>query len=119
MSKADLFLQTTKRNALRREAGLPLLNVRDEIEKAQNALDWKNFAEICAQHKPVRDRIAARMKAEFAVNGFDCLSYGGRFALNAMVQAEFLDYLRGIGGVKIPTVTGVRYGGAKQSVKGS
>lgn len=114
MSKADLFTEATKRNLLRRDAGLPLLNIREEMAKAQNALDWKHFAEICAQHAAVRDRIAARMKAELAANGFDCLSYGGRFALNAKVEAEFRDYLRGIG-VKIPTVKATRYGGANRS----
>jgi hypothetical protein len=114
MSKADLFTEATKKNALRREAKLPLLNMRDEIEKAQSVLEWKHFAEICAQHAAVRDRLAARMKAELAANGFDCLSFGGRFALNAKVEAEFRDYLRGIG-VKIPTMNGIRYGGANPS----
>lgn len=114
MSKAELFTEATKRNALRREAGLPPLNIREEMQKAQDVLDWKNFDEIRAQHKELRDRIAARMKTELAKEGVDCLSFGGRFALNAKVEAEFLDYLRGIG-VKIPTVKGVRYGGATRS----
>ncbi len=100
----------TERNALRRQSGLPLLNMRHEIEKSQNVLDWKAFADICEQHKAVRDRIAARIKAELAVEGCDCLSSGGRIMLGIKVEKEFHGVLRGIG-VKIPTVTGAtRYG---------
>ena len=113
MSKADLFTEVTKRNAIRREAGLPLLNIRDEMAKAQSVLDWQNFAEICAQHAAIRSRIAARLKAELLANGYDCLSYGGRFALNAKVEAEFRACLRGIG-VKIGENIGTRYGGANR-----
>jgi hypothetical protein len=108
-SRADLFTAATKRNALRREAGLPLLIIRDEIEKQQNVLDWKNFADICQQNEAVRDRIEARIRAELALKGFDCLSSGGRMMLNIKVQKEFHRVLRGIG-VKIPTVKGTHYG---------
>lgn len=110
-NKAALFTGIAKRNALRRASGLPLLNIRDEIERAQSVLDWKKFREICAQQKAVRDQIAARIKSELAANGFDCLSHGGRMLLGAKVEIEFQDFLRGIG-VKIPRVNGTRYGSA-------
>lgn len=110
MGKAELFTESTNRNALRRASGLPLLNIRDEIERQQNALDWKRFVEIRNQHRSVRDQIiAARVKLELRQKGFDCLSHGGRLLLGAKVEAEFLGYLRGLG-VKIPKATGTRYG---------
>ena len=107
--RSELFTAATKRNALRRESNLPLIDIRDEIEKSQNVLDWKNFADVCQQHEAVRNQIEARIKAELAFKGFDCLSYGGRMLLAFKVEKEFHDFLRGIG-VKIPTVTGTRYG---------
>jgi hypothetical protein len=109
MSKAELFTDATKRNALRRASGLPLLNIRDEIEKEQNALNWKDFADACQQHKAVRDQIAVRIKADLAAKGFACLSHGGQILLATKVTKEFHEFLRGIG-VKIPTVKGTRYG---------
>jgi hypothetical protein len=118
MGKAELFTEATKRNALRRESGLPLLNIPDEIERAQNLLEWKKFRKICAQHKAVRDQIAARIKSELAAKGFDCLSHGERMLLGAKVEIEFHDFLHGIG-VKIPSVNGTRYGSANHSAKGS
>ncbi len=117
MTKSELFTAATKRNTLRREAKLPLLNIRDEIEKAQNVLDWKDFADVCQQHKAVRDRIALRIKAELAARGCDCLSHGGRFLLAFKVDKDFHDYLRGIG-VKIPKVKGIRYGSASSGRSG-
>ena len=108
-TKAHLFHEVSKRNELRRTSGLPLLNMRDEIEKQQNVLDWKNFADICQQNQAVRDRIETRIRAELAVEGFDCLSSGGRMMLNIKVQKEFHGVLRGIG-VKIPTAKGTHYG---------
>ncbi len=119
MTKSELFTAATKRNTLRREAKLPLLNIRDEIEKAQNVLDWKDFADICQQHNAVRDRIAARIRAELAARGRDCLSYGGRILLATKVEIEFRAFLRGIG-VKIPKVmTGTRYGSASSGRSGT
>ncbi len=109
MGKSELFTKATKRNALRRESGLPLLDIRAVIANDQNVLDWKGFADVCQQHKAVRDRIALRIKAELATKGCDCLSYGGRILLATKVEIEFHDFLRGIG-VKIPTVNGARYG---------
>ncbi|MCW2286137.1 hypothetical protein M2323_003974 [Rhodoblastus acidophilus] len=110
MGKAELFTEITNRNALRREAGLPLLNIRDEIESQQNAFDWKTFIEIRDQHRAVRDEITARVRLALAAEkGFDCLSHGGRLLLGAKVEAEFLGYLRGLG-VKIPKSSGTRYG---------
>lgn len=107
--KSQIFTKTTKRNALRRESGLPPLDIRAEISKEQNVIDLKKFAIICEQHQNIRDQIETRIKAELAMKGFSCLSFGGRLLLKTKVESEFHAFLQGLG-VKIPKTIGTPYG---------
>lgn len=91
--RAQIFTELTKRNALRREAGLPLLNLRQELEY-QIALDrWKAWEAICEAHADLRAEIRERVRAEYLDKGSTLQSTGGRVLLDIKTEAAFVDEL--------------------------
>jgi DNA-binding IclR family transcriptional regulator len=62
VDKAAIFAELTERNALRREAKLPLLDLRDEYEHAVSLALWD---EAWEQHADELDRIRAEVTAQY------------------------------------------------------
>jgi hypothetical protein len=47
IDKAAIFTELTRRNAIRRQAQLPLLDMRDEFDRAVEYASWKV---VCEEH---------------------------------------------------------------------
>jgi hypothetical protein len=62
VDKAAIFAELTKRNAVRREAKLPLLDLRDEFEHAVSLALWD---EAWEQHADELGQIRAEVTAEY------------------------------------------------------
>jgi len=87
IDKAAILGAIFKRNALRREAQLPLLNVRKVFEHEIEAARWQ---EICQRHY---ERVRAEVLAGFrAKRGPDFgNSAGGRWAVEIYTRRALLD----------------------------
>lgn len=98
-SKSELFLLATQKNALRREAQLPLLDVREEMAR-QSYVDQRAayFAEW-ERRRAVLDAIKADVLAELrAEKGPDFgLSTGGRWMVQHLAVRRYIEYLAGLG----------------------
>ncbi len=79
IDRAQVLTTVLKRNALRREAMLPLLPVKETVEREVRAAEWRAF---CEQHaKAVWDQILAEKRRGYPDWGN---SAGGRMALRLM-----------------------------------
>ncbi len=79
VNRAAIFTSILKRNALRRETGLPLLPVRETFRKEVLAAEWRLFCQDHAQ--AVWDEILAEKRRTYADWGN---SAGGAMALRLM-----------------------------------
>src|SRR4051794_35045796 len=120
VDRAAILAGVLRRNALRRQALLPLLDVRVEFERAVAvAIDQevRGLADD-PQHRVVLDRIAEEVRAElFARHGVTGASWGGRYAIARLASQRQMDYLRAVYGSHAKPVLPrhpIRYGGAKQ-----
>ncbi len=79
MDPAEILTSVLRRNALRREAKLPLLPVRETVEKELLDAQWRAF---CDQHaQSVWNAILAEKRAQYPDWGN---SAGGQMALHHM-----------------------------------
>ena len=79
IDRAQVLTRILKRNALRREAKLPLLPVRETFEREVRAAEWRAF---CEQHaQAVWDEILAEKRRGYPDRGN---SAGGQMALRLM-----------------------------------
>jgi hypothetical protein len=71
VDKAEIFTELTLRNAVRREAKLPPLNVRIEFDHAVEVTAWR---EACVKHADDIARVVAlTLHNRSAVNGWSDL----------------------------------------------
>ena len=91
LNKAAIFTEITRRNALRREAGLPLLDVRAEFDHGVALARWEEYQAVCDAHADLRAEIQAEVIEELRRStGRDHrLSVGGRWAIAARTQQRF------------------------------
>jgi|HigsolmetaGSP11D_1036233.scaffolds.fasta_scaffold00147_19 hypothetical protein len=114
MRKSELFTELTKRNALRREAQLPLLDLRRELQKQEIIEAWKEYYTIQEAYEEKRKSILDRISREYAVKyGVAPDSAGGHWIVLAKAEREFEAYLETIGYKKPPPIPGqaIFYGG--------
>lgn len=92
VDRAAIFAELTKRNAVRREAKLPLLDIRSEFIHAVGVATWR---EACEKHAVDMARIEQEVLAEFRDRrGADFpQSLGGRWMVNFEVSKRFLALL--------------------------
>ena len=64
MDKVGLLKEILQRNALRKEAQLPLLNVRTELDHACTVATFAEWTAFCAEKKADIERIQAEVLAE-------------------------------------------------------
>jgi hypothetical protein len=98
MDKAAIFTELTRRNALRREAGLPLLDVRQEFDHGVAKARWEEYQVVCDAHaEGVFDRsleadLPDRLRAD-GDGGISLVAVGGgavvRHVLFAAATAPF------------------------------
>ena len=91
MDKAAIFTELTRRNALRREAGLPLLDLREEFDHEVAVARWDEYQAVCDAHADLRAEIQAQVIEELQRStGRDHrLSVGGRWLIAARTRERF------------------------------
>ena len=99
LDKAAIFTEITRRNALRREAGLPLLDVRQEFEHAVAVARWDEYRAACDAHADLRAEIQAQVIEELQRStGRDHrLSVGGRWLIAARTRERFEEAMARMG----------------------
>ena len=84
INKAAIFEAILKRNALRRQAGLPEWPVRQTYDEDVRRASWRQHVE--QNHAVVRMQVLQEQRAKF---GQDYpLSTGGAWAVNALVNVS-------------------------------
>jgi hypothetical protein len=79
IDKAAIFIELTRRNAVRRRSQLPLLDMRDEFNRAVEFTRWKAVWEEHA------DRVRSEVIAELSKRlGGELQSAGGRWAVGIL-----------------------------------
>src|SRR5215212_404836 len=91
MDKAAIFTELTRRNALRREAGLPLLDLRREFDHEVALARWNEYQAVCDAHADLRAAIEAEVVEELRRRtGRDHrLSVGGSWLIAALTGQRF------------------------------
>ena len=104
MDKAAILADVYRRNALRRQAGLPLLDVRQEVNKATDLArlhEWYEFVDSKqADVEQIRSEVLAEYRAkigpEFPNNSFS------QMALERNTNRRFKAFAEAQYGVKAP-----------------
>ena len=79
IDKAAIFTELTRRNAVRRQAQLPLLDMREEFDRAVGFIHWKA---VCEEHA---DRVRSEVTVELSKTfGREPQSAGGRWAVGIL-----------------------------------
>ena len=79
IDKATILAELTRRNAIRRQAQLPLLDMRDEFHSAVEFNQWKT---VCEEHSDrMRSEVIADLSKAF---GGEPQSAGGRWAVSVL-----------------------------------
>lgn len=99
MDKAAIFAEVTRRNALRREYGLPLLDIPAEYLHSVALAQQRDFQAIYQQHAKHhagdRAAIGEQVTAEHSArHGVDhAQSMAGRWAIGKLTRQRFVAYL--------------------------
>ena len=117
IDRALFLAEVFQRNALRRAALLPPLDVRAEYDRAV-AIAIDREVRALAQrpeHRAALDRIVEEVRAEMLTkHGIKGESYGGRIAIGHRVAERSMAYLRAVYGAEakpLPARHPIRYGG--------
>jgi hypothetical protein len=85
IDRAAIFLNLCRRNQIRREASLPLLNLKTEYSLAVTVAEAAQRRAIRQQYVPeIKAEILAEMRGRFGPQWGNCWS--GRLALGALVD---------------------------------
>ena len=104
VDKFALFTGLTKRNALRKEVGLPLLDIRTELAHEVALAEENEFRGVAEAHNAERLMIREQVMADLrAQQGADFgHSAGGRWAINAETNKRFKAYLLEVHNLETP-----------------
>src|ERR1022692_1235635 len=108
MDRAAIFTELTQRNALRREAKLPLLELRREMTLAVERAAHQAYTEECQTYDDERRRIMEDVLSKLRMTrgaGFPS-SMGGRMLLRLMTDQRLQAFLEIEHGIRKPTMTG-------------
>lgn len=119
MDAGEIFTTLTHRNAVRRQAKLPLLDVRAEYDHQMGLAAERDYRAACERFAAERARMREQVLAAFrAVHGPGFgLSSGGRWAVGHETNQRFRRYMSETQGIDAPGHAGrnsIVYGGATQ-----
>jgi hypothetical protein len=120
MDHAPIFTALTQRNALRKAAKLPLLDLRIEMAVAIQRDAQRVYVEQCEKYDDDRRRIREDVLRELRVTrGADFpMSMGGRWLVGLMSDQRFRAFLEIEHGIRKPAVTSrhpISYGEFRRS----
>lgn len=119
MGTGEIFTTLTQRNALRRQAKLPLLDIRAEYDHQVGLAAERAYAAVCERFADERAHMREQVLGDLRVvhgPGFG-LSIGGRWAVGHETNRRFRRYMNETHGVHEPGHAGrngIVYGGAKK-----
>ena len=91
MDKTAILNEIIRRNALRHEHGLPLLDVETEFARLVSIERQREYRLTCDQHadeyESIRRQVLAEYGADFANN------MGGRWAIGHQTRVRFTAYM--------------------------
>ena len=119
VNRAAIFTELTKRNALRKTAKLPLLDLRAEFALAVERDAHRDYAEQCGRFDDNRRRITEDVLTKLrATRGADFpTSMGGRLLVELMSDQRFRAFLEIDHGIKAPALNSrhlVSYGECRE-----
>jgi hypothetical protein len=104
IDKAALFTGLTKRNALRKAAGLPLLNLRDELAHEVALAVENEFTAFAEEHGDerlmIREQVMADLREQHGADFGHTM--GGRWAINHETNKRFREHLLHVYGLQTP-----------------
>jgi hypothetical protein len=109
MDKAAIFTAILRRNKLRRDNGLPTLDVRTEYAHEVSIAEQREFWEFCEQHADEREAIHQQAFAEFCAQHGPAASHTGaqRWMLRKLIRKRFEEVMaRRFGIARPPSVAG-------------
>jgi hypothetical protein len=104
MDRAAIFTELTKRNALRKAAKLPLLDLRTEMALAVERDTHRDYVEQCQKYDHDRRRITEDVLTELrATRGQDFpTSMRGRILVEILSDQRFQSFLEVHHGIRKP-----------------
>jgi hypothetical protein len=120
MDRATAFTELTQRNALRRDAKLPLLDLRTEMVLAVELDAHRDYVQHCEEHGDDRRCIMEDVLSNLRMTrGADFpSSIGGRMLVRLMTDQRFQAFLEIEHDIRRPTMTGrhpIKYGELRRS----
>jgi len=76
VDRANIFTEITRQNALRRQSGLPVYDVRREFERRKAMEEWRQYREHRITHQDLFEDVQRKVLAE---RGIEDLKYAGTF----------------------------------------
>ncbi len=103
MDKAAIFADVTRRNALRKAIGLPLLDVHNEYAHQVAIAAQQDFRVVCDEHagerEAIRQQVLAELRAQHGPNFGQ--SMGGRWAVGHLAHKRFIAYMASRHGIAL------------------
>ncbi len=98
VDRSAIFSRVAMRNAVRRRASLPLLNMRLEIEREVELAWEREIDALAAAHEPVRQRVLHQVRAEFVrrAGPGGGQSGAGRCGIDQEASRRFRSWLRAV-----------------------
>ena len=104
VDKAAIFTGLTKRNALRKEAGLPLLDIRTELAHEVALAAENEFTAFAEEHGDerlvIREQVMADLRAQHGPTFGHTM--GGRWAINRETNIRFKAHLLAVYNLETP-----------------
>jgi hypothetical protein len=109
MDKAAIFTAILRRNKLRRDNGLPTLDVRTEYSHEVSIAEQREFWEFCEQHADEREVIHQQVVKEFCAEhgAATTLTMADQWRLRVLGRKRFEEIMaRRFGIARPPSVAG-------------
>lgn len=114
LNKAELFKRACEVNKLRKEAQLPLRDIRRMIAAEEDRLAWAEYTALVGQYTPVYEELRKKVHQDSIDTGRDiALSAGGIWLLNSKAMKLFEEFLEDKGHFR-PVLRGIPYGSGHQ-----
>jgi hypothetical protein len=89
MDRAAIFTKITRLNALRRESGLPLYNVRQEFDRLVAREEWRAYREYRLTFSGLYEQVRNEVLQERGIADLKTMSSFARMGIGAEVTRRF------------------------------
>ncbi len=89
MDRAAIFTEITRLNALRRESGLPLYDVRQEFDRLVAREEWREYSEYRLTFSGLYEQVRNEVLQERGIADLKTMSSFARMGIGAEVTRRF------------------------------